>query len=208
MPNLELERKRILLDLLSSVERDAMQSQRHWAAEFGVALGLVNTYLKYCVKKGYVKVKRIPARRYAYYLTPKGLAEKSKLTVTHLSNSLELFRDACAQCGAIYSRAEALGWSRIALCGNGDLAEIAYLCADGRALRLVGVLDTVAVPGSFRGLPLVAKMSDLPGFDAVLLVDQRDPQGAYDALVRELTPERVMVVDILHVTPMSLSAAE
>ena len=58
------EDERILLDLLSSVERDGGQSQRRLASELGIALGLVNAYLRRCVKKGLVKATAAPARRY------------------------------------------------------------------------------------------------------------------------------------------------
>ncbi len=40
------EDARILLDLLNSVERDGGQSQRRLASELGIALGLVNAYLR------------------------------------------------------------------------------------------------------------------------------------------------------------------
>lgn len=78
----------IILGLLKSVEQDGGRSQRRLAAELGIALGLVNAYLKRCVSKGLVKVQNVPARRYAYYLTPKGFAEKSRLTVNYLTSSL------------------------------------------------------------------------------------------------------------------------
>src|SRR6267142_1362184 len=81
----EHENERIVRDLLASVEHDGERSQRHIAAELGIALGLVNAYLKRCVKKGLVKVHDVPARRYAYYLTPRGFAEKSRLTVHYLT---------------------------------------------------------------------------------------------------------------------------
>ena len=81
------ETDRIMLGLLDAVEQDRAQSQRHLASELGIALGLVNAYLKRCIKKGLVKVSEAPARRYAYYLTPKGFAEKSRLTVEYLSAS-------------------------------------------------------------------------------------------------------------------------
>src|SRR5713101_9048334 len=90
----EHENERIVLGLLNSVEHDGDKSQRHIAAELGIALGLVNAYLKRCVKKGLVKVSEAPARRYAYYLTPQGFAEKSRLTVAYMSYSFSLFRRA------------------------------------------------------------------------------------------------------------------
>src|SRR5436190_22361295 len=87
------DEERIVLHLLNSVD-DGAQSQRRIAEELGIALGLVNAYLKRCVKKGFVKVSQAPARRYAYYLTPNGFAEKSRLTVQYLSDSFAFFRQA------------------------------------------------------------------------------------------------------------------
>src|SRR5438094_7463904 len=77
MSPLPSSRERVMLGLLHSVGQNSARSQRTMAEEFGVALGVINATLRYCVRKGYVKVKRVPARRYAYFLTPKGIAEKT-----------------------------------------------------------------------------------------------------------------------------------
>ena len=53
--NEEPDNARIVLGLLESVERDGAQSQRKLASDLGIALGLVNAYLKRCVKKGLVQ---------------------------------------------------------------------------------------------------------------------------------------------------------
>src|SRR5450432_3701377 len=98
----EEDNQRIMLGLLQSVERDGGQSQRRLAAELGIALGLVNAYLRRCIKKGLVKVSEAPARRYAYYLTPHGFTEKSRLTVEYLSSSFSFFRRAKADCAPVF----------------------------------------------------------------------------------------------------------
>src|SRR5881394_1935399 len=98
---------RILLDLLESLERNGGQGQRRIASELGIALGLVNAYLKRCVKKGLVKISDAPARRYAYYLTPHGFAEKSRLTVQYLSDSFSFFRKAKSDCARVFDEAKA-----------------------------------------------------------------------------------------------------
>ena len=64
LPTRTSESDRIVLRLLESVERESAQSQRRLAAELGIAIGLVNAYLKRCVKKGLVKMSEAPARRY------------------------------------------------------------------------------------------------------------------------------------------------
>ncbi len=70
----------ITLGLLNTVHENTSLTQRSIAQELGIALGLTNAYLKRCVKKGFIKVRQIPRNRYVYYLTPKGFAEKSRLS--------------------------------------------------------------------------------------------------------------------------------
>src|SRR6516162_10790505 len=111
------DNQRIVLGLLQSVERDGGQSQRRLAADLGIALGLVNAYLKRCIKKGLVKVSEAPTRRYAYYLTPQGFAEKSRLAVDYMSYSFSLFRRARADYAKVLDCARGRGFSRILLAG-------------------------------------------------------------------------------------------
>ena len=93
--------------------RNRAQSQRLLASELGIALGLVNAYLKRCIKKGLVKVRSAPARRYAYYLTPQGFAEKSRLTVEYLSYSFGFFRQAKTDCSELFKSASARGVKKV-----------------------------------------------------------------------------------------------
>jgi hypothetical protein len=189
-----------MLGLLHSVEQDAAQSQRSMANEFGVALGLINTCLRYCVRKGYVKVKRIPARRYAYFLTPKGMAEKSRLTVAHLSYSLSFFRQAREDCSQVLDVARARGWDRFALAGTGELADIAVLCAGAAGAQLVGVLDEGYGKDQFHGLPVVRDLSTLPAYDALIVTDMTAPQLVYDRLAGQLDPDRILPLNVLHIS--------
>src|SRR5207302_5164525 len=119
----------IVLGVLDVVERDPSVTQRSVARELGIALGLANAYLRRCVRKGLIKVGQVPRRRFAYYLTPQGFAEKSRLTATYLSDSFSFFRKARTQCADLFALAAARGQRRLALLGHGDLAEIASLVA-------------------------------------------------------------------------------
>src|SRR5256885_14691003 len=114
LPSESREDNRIVLGLLNSVE-DGATSQRRIASELGIALGLVNAYLKRCIKKGLVKVSDAPTRRYAYYLTPQGLAEKSRLTLDYLSYSFSLFRRARAEYATVLEAARRRGFDRVVL---------------------------------------------------------------------------------------------
>lgn len=165
-----MQEARIMLGLLEQVDRDGEQTQRRLASELGVALGLVNTYLKRCVKKGLMKVSEAPARRYAYYLTPQGFAEKARLSVDYFSYSFSLFRRARAEYGELLNLATARGFSRIVLAGVSDLAEIATICALEAGVEVVATVDGTCGKPRFVGVPVSVSFDALtPPFDAVFV---------------------------------------
>ena len=191
------EDKRIVLGLLNSVE-DGATSQRRIASELGVALGLVNAYLKRCVKKGLVKVSQAPTRRYAYYLTPHGFAEKSRLTVEYLSSSFSFFRLAKAECVQVFATAKARNFQNLVLCGCSDLAEIAILSAIESGISVVAVVDPDAVVSSFAGKDIVPSFDVISvPFDAVIVTGVRDPRELFDEAVRLFGADRVLAPKLL-----------
>ena len=66
------------LKILEKVDNDSVPSQRDLARDLNISLGLVNSFIKRLVKKGYFKARHVPRNRIRYFLTPKGAAEKSR----------------------------------------------------------------------------------------------------------------------------------
>ena len=97
----------IMLGLLTSIERDSGITQRKLACDLGIALGLANAYLRRCVRKGLIKMSQVPLNRYAYYLTPQGFGEKSRLTAEYLAVSFNFFRRARGDCADLFERCAA-----------------------------------------------------------------------------------------------------
>jgi DNA-binding MarR family transcriptional regulator len=198
----EHENERIVLGLLSSVETDGARSQRHIAAELGIALGLVNAYLKRCVKKGLVKVQDAPARRYAYYLTPQGFAEKSRLTVQYLSDSFSFFRKAKNDCTRVFEEAATRGLNRLVLAGKSDLAEIVILCAVEAGATVVAIVDPPSEGSRFVGVEVFASYSDVKAsFDAIIVTDVAHAQASYEQAVEACSKDRVLVPALLGLRP-------
>jgi hypothetical protein len=190
----------ITLGLLNAVEENSALTQRSVASDLGIALGLANAYLKRCIRKGLIKVHQAPANRYAYYLTPKGFSEKSRLTALYLTTSFNFFRGARAQCDEILIECEARKWRRVALAGTSDLAEIAVLCAGDRAVEIAGIVDPAAAVVRFAGLPVVARLKELGPVSAVIVTDFRNPQAAFDTLIGTLPQERVLTPRLLGIS--------
>ena len=96
------------LNLLQELEKNPVCSQRELSNRFGFALGVTNACLKRMIQRGWIRVKDIEHRRIGYYLTPKGVAEKTKLNHHMISWSLQhysILRDIIGQrfqlCGGL-----------------------------------------------------------------------------------------------------------
>lgn len=196
----------ITLSLLSAVEGNSALTQRSIANELGIAVGLINAYLKRCVRKGYVKVRQVPKRRYAYYLTPTGFAEKSRLTARFLSQSFLFFREAREQCLELLEVCRRANWTSIGLVGTNHFTEIATLCARDVPIEFVGVIDDAANVEQFCGLPVVRQPSDLERLDAVLFTALDDPQRRYDSLARMLPLDRILLPALLKIRHTTIGA--
>jgi len=196
--NVEAEKDHIVLGLLESVERDGSQSQRHLALELGIALGLVNAYLKRCIKKGLVKVGEAPARRYAYYLTPQGFAEKSRLTVDYLSSSFSFFRRARSDCSELMAEIVARGSSGVVLAGVSDLAEIAMICALESKVGIAAVVDPKATATNFMGVSVVPSFDQVAGpIEAIIVTDLAAPRQTFESATERFGAERVWAPALL-----------
>jgi len=198
----EAESTRLMLDAIET--RDQV-TQRGLAGELGIALGLTNIYLKRCINKGLIKVRKAPARRYAYYLTTKGFSEKARLTAKYLSRSLSFFRLAREDCSEVLEACKQRGIARVALIGAGDLCEIATLAALDCGVQVVAVLDAATNRQQVAGVRVIRDLAVLDGLDAagpqaVVITDMKDPQAAYERMVALLGPERVFFPSLLRLS--------
>lgn len=169
------------LEILTAIGEGLPLTQRALAERLGVALGLANLYVKRLARKGYIKISEFPRKpaarkRLRYLLTPRGMAEKTRLTYEHMSYSLRLYRRARQNLRESLGRLADAGAKRIALCGTGEAAELAYLTLKELGLEPLAVFDG-AGGGQFLGLP-VRPLRELGGadFDAVIVASFERPE--------------------------------
>ena len=188
----------ILLGLLDAVERGNV-TQRRLSRELGIAVGLVNAYIKRCINKGLIKVQQIPPRRYGYYLTPRGFIEKSQLVTSYFVHSFDFFRRARASCEATLSNAAKAGHKRIGLVGASELAEIAVMVAtDINDVEVVTVIDTSIKRSRILGIPVTRRMTAAAGdVDAVMITNIAQSQRAYEDAISVFGIERVYLPSVL-----------
>lgn len=120
------------LNLLEEIERDPDLNQVDLATKLGVAVGTVNWHIKRLIAKGYVKVKRAERKKLRYIITPEGIALRARLTVAYIENSMALYRRVRDQSRRALRKLGQLGIKRVAIDGDGDLADVCRLtCIEG-----------------------------------------------------------------------------
>tara|TARA_Y100001968_G_scaffold221480_1_gene204324 strand:+ start:589 stop:1218 length:630 start_codon:yes stop_codon:yes gene_type:complete len=191
------ENTEITLGLLNAVNGSSSVTQRAVAKELGVALGLVNTYLKRCVKKGLIKVRQVPANRYAYYLTPKGFSEKARLTGEYLTQGFQLFRLSRGQIVEIMKICESQGFHKLVLFGATDITEIAILCAQEFDLEVIGVLVESAQEIRYGNVRVTHDISELGDFDAIVFTSLNQSGEDMRKLHRYCDESRIFTPPIL-----------
>lgn len=190
-----------MVELLSAVGDSDQHTQRSLAGRLDIALGLANALLRRCVSKGLIKIQNAPARRYAYYLTPKGFTEKSRLVAEYLETSLNFFRRARSQYEDLLIDLRNRGITKVAIAGSGELAEITLLSASAAGITVVAVIAPGRNEGQFHGRSVVGDVvgAIALGAEVVVLADNKAPQAVYDRLNIELSADRLLAPPLLHV---------
>jgi DNA-binding MarR family transcriptional regulator len=186
------------LRLLTALEEGPPLTQRALAERLGIALGLANLCLKRLARKGYIKVVQFndrPAarKRLRYLLTPKGVAEKSRLSYEYMVYSLRLYSRTRQTLRESLSWLAARELKRVALYGTGDAAELAYLTLKECGIEPVGVYAD-APDGRFLGFP-VLPVAELDGdeIDRLIVATFEPPEPHVLALEQQGVPRRKCV---------------
>ncbi len=192
------------IDFLSEVENGEVVTQTTLAKRISVSAGMMNALLRRAMTKGFVKAKAAPYKRYAYYLTPKGFREKSRLVAEYLESSLDFFRQARSEYVEQFERAKACGKQEFYLAGGGELTDIAHIVARENDVELMGIYDPETNVSQKFGIPIVRSLDGLAANQAVIIVESRAPQEVFDALCKTVDPKSVFAPDLLRITRESL----
>ena len=185
-----------ILRLMGEIERDGSSSQRELSRRLNLSLGLVNTFLKRLVNKGYFKVKTMPRKRVKYFFTPKGLARKSRLTVEYLQYSMDFYKGIKKLILEKYRLLEEREKWSILFFGSGEVAELAYLYLQLTRIRLVGIVDDVQNGKKFfefqiQGLDRL----DQEDWDAILLTRLDETEEDVRRLTKQgVSPDKIVTL--------------
>jgi len=84
-------------EVLRKIQSKPNATQRALAEELGFSLGKLNYCLKALKNKGLVKIAHFKKNKnklnYIYFLTPKGIAEKTKLTINFMARKMKEYEE-------------------------------------------------------------------------------------------------------------------
>jgi DNA-binding MarR family transcriptional regulator len=187
------------LRFLEELEKTPVISQRELSHRFNIALGVTNACLKKMVQKGWIRIQGLNRRKIGYYLTPKGVAEKAKLTFHLISYTAQHYSELKKRISDKLLEMEREGLERIVFYGVSDEMEVAYITLQGVNLRLVGIVED---DEKFRSQIIfgyeLERVSQIKGLDpdGVLITSLADIDKKRERILTMIDRGRVRVSDI------------
>lgn len=190
--------------ILSEVASGKEVSQRSLSRQLGIALGLTNLLLKRLIHKGWVRMIHVKPSRFAYLITPTGLAEKTRMSRDYVAQSTRYYaetRDRILEnfweLSSEWPVGAPVGSKRVVFYGAGVIAEVGYVCLQSTDLTLVGVVDERR-EAPFFGMP-VHRPASLSGgqlagaaFDRLVVMNLETLPSIEQALKAAAVPPRAV----------------
>ena len=148
------------LSILDAIEDNNRATQRELSKTTGLNLAKVNFLLRRLAEKGQVKLRNIsqsPNRlRYLYILTPRGIAEKSRLTIRFASRTLREYSKPVALINQNLAKLQSAGVARVILIGATNLADMIVKASDSvEGLDVVGIVAPAKAGAKRHGVPII-----------------------------------------------------
>jgi predicted transcriptional regulator len=183
------------LDILQAIGENEEVTKRDLTHRLNIAGRLADRYIKQMVRKGLLKVKTAPTKRMLYWVTPKGFAEKARLSYEFVTYTYKMYRG-CHRLASnmLHRLAEDEDVRRVVFYGAEPPAEIAAVSLPENDIELVAVADEDYVGEECAGHKVIS-IDALDGlaFDRILFTkfSKRD-----DVILRKLLETKGTVIDI------------
>jgi DNA-binding MarR family transcriptional regulator len=186
------------LQLLEEIEQNPRVSQRELSNKFGIALGVTNACIKRMARRGLIRLKGIPPRRIAYYITPKGFAEKANLALRFFSYNIRHYAEIKKQISKKLLEIQNSGVKRVVFYGVSDEMEVAYITLQGLDMKLVGIVDGEKGSGKkVLGYKVIgAREVKNLNPDAILITSAKDKTSYVRDLLKQMGRDGIKVFTI------------
>ncbi len=179
------------LEILEKIEGNGHLTQRDLSREVGIALGLVNHLLKKMVRKGWIKIKNVDAKRIRYLITPQGAREKSTLLYKRVESTIHFYLEAKKVIKAKVEHLKSDGVKSVSIYGINHVAEVLFIVLKELGLRLEHVVDNNRKGKEWFGYKIIGTDEFLKSSTSILILASFD-KGEIEAFYKE--QEKVKII--------------
>ena len=187
------------LGILHEISISEHISQRYLSKELGMTAGLVNLYIRRLARKGHIKITGVNRRRLKYFLTPSGIAQKTRLTYEFATISYKYLKKATEDIRNKLGEMETKNQTSVVIFGTGELTDLCLLLVKDFNIRVVAIVDDNAASNSLHGYPVVPReiLSNLK-FDKMIVADV-DSHESLESLIEGTGIEEERISRLLEV---------
>jgi DNA-binding MarR family transcriptional regulator len=183
------------LRIMEEIDNDYTPSQRDLSRKLNISLGLVNSFIKRLVNKGYLKITNIPKNRLKYILTPKGAAEKTHLTYQYIQYSFDFYKKTRGKIRKLFKDLMAQGVRRVVFYGKSDFAEIAFISLQETSIVMIAIVDDNKIGDVFLGSAVKnPAIIDSLSFDRILITSMNKEDATLERLLKIGIPRSKIVI--------------
>ena len=150
-----------VLSVIDAIASNHKASQRELSRATGLNVAKVNFLLRKLAEKGFVKLRnysRNPNKLgYLYILTPRGLTEKSRLTMRFAARTWRDYSNTIDRLRKSLVQLVETGETRVVLLGSSEVVDMVFEAGrDIDELNIVGIVDPGRNGETRRGVPIIA----------------------------------------------------
>ncbi len=181
------------LEILEKIENGGHLTQRDLSREVGIALGLVNHLLKKMVRKGWIKIKNVDAKKIKYLITPQGAKEKSRLLYKRVESTIHFYLEAKRVIKAKVEHLKDDGVKSVSIYGINHVAEVLFIVLNELGLRLDCVVDNDKKGKEWFGYKIIDTDEFLKSNTSVLILASFNKEEI-EAFCKEQEEVKVVVL--------------
>ncbi len=183
---------------MDAIALNSTASQRDLSRETGLNLAKVNFLLRRLAEKGFVKLRngqRNPNKLgYLYILTPRGLSEKSRLTVRFAARTWREYSRTIERLRESLARLVGSGGRRVLLLGASEVVDMVFEAGtDIDGLEIIGIIDPTRNGEKRRGIPIMAAIDGIE-FDWAVPCDHAESSPSELAKKAGIEEEKLWLV--------------
>ena len=198
-----------MINFFQNLEKREILTQNSLAKKIVISIGMANALIKRSIKKGFIKAKAAPYKRFAYYLTPDGFGEKSRLVKEYLESSLDFYSKAKKEFIKILKKIKDSNLDiDIVVVGRGDLVDILKLASMSSGIRINKYFEWNNEKKKIRNNNKNLSEAKLNQYSAFIIVDTIQPQMCFDYLSGIINSDKIFAPKFLHISKHKLSFEE